>query len=268
MKDDKYGTLRYVDTVKTHPGNNYLYRGGAALTIDKSGNTVFDYDGLRKAIKNVVNPPPVPPPDSYHLVVVNLVHSNEGVGITAEADFFWGDHSNPNWNKGQVQFWDTYGTSLCYFQTPLSDRDRLVETLGEWLPDPLIWRVNTLRRWLEFPSTLPIQPLPNPNQPRPEPDPFQSIVVYVHCDGGCDRTSEMIGAYRLCYPPANWAQEEIWSNMCKEHPCTAPMGCNNYMATQWYAFWLKQTKGRFIIGIGENDGGCNDAGRTWSKCSA
>jgi hypothetical protein len=257
-----YETLRYVDTVDTHPGKNFLYRGGAALTTDPNGNIVFDYDGLRAAIKNPpphTPRPPVPPPESYYLVVVNLVHSNEGPGITAEANYFWNDVSNPNRNKGQVQFWDTYGTSLCYFETAPDARHRLVATLGEWLPEPLIWRVDTLRGWLEFPSTLPIQRLP---------EPFQPIVVYVHCDGGCDRTSEMIGAYRLCYPPADWPPDEVWQRMCAEHPCDAPMGCNNYMATQWYAFWLNQTKGRSITGIGVNDGGCNDAGRVWSKCSA
>jgi hypothetical protein len=126
------------------------------------------------------------------------------------------------------------------------------------LPDPLIWRVATLRSWLEDPSTLPIQPLPQPAQP---------LVVYVHCSGGCDRTGEMIGAYRLRYMPSSWTMADAWLNMCKEHPCDLPMGCNNYRAVQWYAFWLNQTLGFSLTGIGENDGGCNDAGVVRSVCS-
>jgi hypothetical protein len=254
-----YKTLRYVDTVETviGLGKSYLYRGGAPLTTDPNGNIVFDYDGLRAAIKNPpphTPRPPIPPPESYYLVVINLVHSDEGPNITAEATYFW--NQGPNANQGQVHFWDTYGTGNCYFRTPADDRPHLVATLGEWLPDPLIWRVKTLRTWLELPSTLPFGPVPTP------------IVVYVHCDGGCDRTSEMIGAYRLCYPPADWPPDEVWQRMCAEHPCDAPMGCDNYMATQWYAYWLNQTKGRSITGIGVNDGGCNDGGTTWAKCSA
>jgi hypothetical protein len=246
--------VRYVDTV----GDNFLYRGGKSLTTDSNGKTIFDYGGLQAAIKNVPNPPPMPPPASYYLVVVNLQHSNEGVSITAEADFFSESFDNPNRNKGQGQFWDTYGTDQCYFQTEPRLQKELTATLGEWLPDPLIWRVATLRCWLEDPSTLPLQPLPDPKLP---------ILVYVHCSEGCDRTSEMIGGYRLRHMPSSWTMQTAWSNMCNEHPCSAVMGCNNYMALQWYAFWLNQTLGFSLTGIGQNDGGCNNAGKIQALCS-
>lgn len=44
------------------------------------------------------------------------------------------------------------------------------------------------------------------------------------------------------------------------------MGCNNYMATQWYAFWLNQVKSYSLRGIGE-DGGCNNNGTVDYLCS-
>ena len=35
------------------------------------------------------------------------------------------------------------------------------------------------------------------------------------------------------------------------------MGCGNYRALQWFAFWLNETQGFSITGIGD-DGGCAD----------
>jgi hypothetical protein len=247
-----YETLRYVDTV----GANYLYRGGSAITTDPKGNQIFDYGGLTNAIAHASNNPPQRPPSSYYLVVVNLRHSTEGIALSCETDFF--SDGGPGRQLGQMQFWDTYGTDRCYFETAPEQQKELIATLGVWLPDPLIWRVATLRSWLEDPLTLPIQPLPNPSQP---------TVVYVHCSGGCDRTGEMIGAYRLRYMPSSWTMANAWSNMCNEHPCENPMGCNNYRAVQWYAFWLNQTLDYSLTGIGENDGGCNDGGVVRSVCS-
>jgi hypothetical protein len=217
------------------------------------GSSFFDYDGLQAAIAMAR---PTPLQYDYYLAVINLVHSNEGPHITVEADYFrqsTPSNFNPNQNKGQVQFWDTYGTDQCYFKTePPPLQKGLIATLGEWLPDPLIWRVATLRSWLEDPATLPLQPQP------PLPKIAPPVAFYVHCDGGCDRTSEMIGAYRLRYMPSSWTMENAWSKMCNEHPCTNVMGCGNYMALQWYAYWLNQTQGFSLTGIGQNDGGCNN----------
>ena len=61
----------------------------------------------------------------------------------------------------------------------------------------------------------------------------------------------MIGAYRLRYNGRSWAQ--MWS----EQPCGRPMGCGNYRALQWYAFWLNETYGLRLSDIGE-DSGCYD----------
>ena len=243
-----YESLRYVD----HVGNNYLFRGGSPVTTDpNTGQPVFDYDGLMAAIASKPELPPTPLPSSYYLVDINLEHANESTNLTTEIDYF---ANNPN---GQLVLWDTNGTPQCYWQTDPPKRGPLVATLGEWLPDPLIWRVATIRSWLENPLLLPLQPLPDPKPP---------IIIYVHCDGGCDRTSEMIGAYRLRYMPSGWTMENAWMNMYEEHPCTDPMGCNNYMAVQWYAFWLNKTQGFSLGGIGV-DGGCNNAGKVEKLCS-
>lgn len=243
-------TLRYVDNVYSGftGQTNFLFRGGEWLKPDNT----FDYDGLTGAIDHPVNPPPVPIPQGYYLIVINLEHPNEQINLTAEIDFFT---NNPG--LGQLHLWDTNGTAQCYFATDPARRREMVTALEEWLPDPIVWRVATIRNWLENPATLPM-PLPPEAAGLP-------IVIYVHCDGGCDRTSEMIGAYRLRYMPDGWTMQNAWINMYNEHPCTDPMGCNNYMATQWYAFWLNEMKGYSIADVGV-DGGCNNAGTVENLC--
>jgi hypothetical protein len=242
-------TLRYVDNVYSSVTGqtNFLFRGGEWLKPDNT----FDYDGLTGAIDHPVNPPPVPIPQGYYLVVVNLEHADEKINLEAEIEFF-----ADNKDLGQLALWDTNGTAQCYFATDPALRRDMILSLEEWLPDPIVWRVATLRHWLENPATIPLQPVP---MDRP-------IVIYVHCDGGCDRTSEMIGCYRLRYMPDDWTMQDAWIKMYDEHPCINSMGCNNYMATQWYAFWLNEMKGYSIADVGV-DGGCNNAGTVESLCA-
>lgn len=242
-----YDSLRYVDNV----GQNFLFRGGSPITADPcTGDPAFDYAGLTAAIANAPNLPPTPVPSSYYLVVINLEHPNERANLTAAIAYF-----AYNTAQGQLHLWDTNGTPSCYFQV-YHDREQLVAKLGEWLPDPLIWRVATIRNWLENPAALPTPP-PAGNPP---------IVIYVHCDGGCDRTSEMIGAYRLRHMPDSWTMFDAWSNMYSEHPCADPMGCDNYRAVQWYAFWLNQQVPGFAITDIGVDGGCNNGGQVQRLC--
>ncbi len=61
----------------------------------------------------------------------------------------------------------------------------------------------------------------------------------------------MIGRYRLRDIARAWTEADAWISMYNEHPCSKPKGCNYYMATQWYAFWLNQVKNYALRGIGE-----------------
>jgi hypothetical protein len=222
----EYGSLRFVDKV----GNNLLFRGGAPIA-----NGTFDKE-LPAKLKNAYLPLPLPP--QFYLVVICLLHPNadDSPSIEHELDYF---RDNPF--AGEAHLWDTLGTDRCYFTTAPDERERLVKSLEQWLGDPLIWRVATLRQWLESSQT--------PYKPKAVID--LPCVFYVHCSGGCDRTGEMIGAYRLRYNGRSWA--DMWG----EQPCGRPMGCGNYRALQWYAFWLNENYGLKISDIGE-DSGCYD----------
>ncbi len=263
-KPNDYNTLRFVDQV----GKNYLFRGGAPTQPvpdpDNPGNCkpepndpntclqVFDYEGLTKAIASAPNLPCVPPPPAseYYLVIIDLVHSSEVDEFEPAMNYFNDPQHADRKNRGQVNLWDTNGTDICYFNPPPgSDPEQLIATIEEWLGDPLVWRVATIRSWLEHPKRIPSGPW-KPTGPEGGP-----------IDGGCDRTGEMIGAYRLRY------MNEAWSAVWGDQPCQRPMGCDNYRALQWYAFWLNQTQGFNLQHIGV-DGGCTDYHILHRICSA
>ncbi len=257
-----YTSLRFVDAVPNLVGTtNLLFRGG--MPLDSCNK--FDLLGLDAAFRK--HCPQTP--DQYYLVDISLVFDGEA-GLKVERGYFSNPDDNPN-TIGQLVWWPTWGALRCYYKTDAGERDRLVRTLDEWLPDTLIRRTETLRYMLEtswVPGPTPPGPpwwpkgtgiWPGYHQP-----PF---VFYVHCDGGCDRTSEMIGAYRLRYQGFSWLQ------MNQELPCRRPdptsvpsMGCSNYRALQWYAIWLNRTFGFDLAPYG--DTGCYDGGsQPWHACS-
>lgn len=244
-----YTTLRFVDKV----GDNFLFRGGSPIY----NQSIFDYDGLSDTMKNWVGVWP----ERHYLVDISLFiddgpNGNDHKELAVERAFF---DLEPD--RGQLVWWPTTGTSQCYWQTESDQRDHLVRTLDDWMSDKIIERTDALRYWLET-GNLP--------QPSPTGLPY---VFYVHCDGGCDRTGEVIGAYRLRYQ--GWS----WLNAWSEQPCVgrlapsgsgiklpAPLGRDNYQALQWYAFWLNRELGFNLSDIGD-DGGCNDAGWYHRACS-
>jgi hypothetical protein len=264
-----YNSMRFIDAVPNLTGStNLLFRGG--MPLDDNGG--FDRDGLDDHFHKVH--PQTPQLPNYYLVVVSLVYDDDP-GLAVERKYFSNPEGNPN-TIGQLVWWPTYGSLRCYYQTDPAERDRLVRTFDEWLPDTLIRRTEMLRYMLETswgPGPLPFNPQYGPRNPNPPPalSPNKPTVFYVHCSGGCDRTSEIIGAYQLRYQGYNWLR------MNKELPCYRPdgwpvpaMGCNNYRALQWYAIWLNRTFGFDLAPYG--DQGCADPAPPapgpgpWSPC--
>lgn len=256
-----YTTLQFVDQV----GSNFLFRGGSPIYHQdppKPYNSyMYDYAGLKDALQKAH--PALP--SAFYLVDVSLLYDdqgNDGKELVAERQFF---SDNPA--AGQLVSWPIWGTPRCYFQIRqkgATECDRLVRTLEDWLPDRLIRRTEMLRNMLET-SWLPqVTPYDAQNNLPP-------CVFYVHCDGGCDRTGEVIGAYRL-------RTGYSWSKMWSEQPCqfntkSRPMGCNNYRALQWYAYWLNLTLGFNLTGMGDETGACfdwppNKQPKIWNPCSA
>ena len=243
----------FVDQV----GGNFLFRGA---TPDQGQDGSFDIDWLRGAIADAAKAAKISLPGAYYLIDVNLLQTgnpSEVPMIGAEWTYF-----RDNSAVGQVQYWSTEGTGIDPVGIPSSDVfSYLLGTLGDWLGDPLLDRIATLRGWLDGSVT----PIPAP--PAPPPPAGMALVVYVHCVGGCDRTGEVIGSYSLHYLGLSWAA----MNAANKAPCggNMPFGCDNYFATRWYAAWLNAYQG-FSIDWQQPPFGdcppCNEGGGRTPRC--
>jgi hypothetical protein len=105
-------------------------------------------------------------------------------------------------------------------------RRRQLATGAVWAVDRIPERVNALYTLLHT------------SPPKKHPLNKVSVVIYVHCEAGCDRTGELIGAYmmhHLSYNPVRMYGSDTYS--CGRSP--------NYWSTtalEWYCFYLAYDK--------------------------
>lgn len=213
--------VHYVDST----GSNFLFRGGLPQ-IEKM--STFNYQGLRNSILKAGKNVGLNIPSSFYLLDVNLLNienREDANRIFVEYQFF---KSNPQ--LGQLQVWGMVGTGVqATDQSLTGSREFLASNLDNWLCDKLILRVNALRQWLTDSPSLPgnFSSLP--------------LVIYVHCEAGCDRTGELIGAYYLRFMNKSWEEmNALNQSMCNRN---RPFHCKNYRATQWYCLWLNLEHG-------------------------
>jgi hypothetical protein len=218
--------VRYVDSV----GRNFLFRGAHPVLERNGSPPEFDYDALYATIRNASRDAGKELPSSFTLVDISLLwpdnpqdNNRERALLRAEDAFFT---SHPK--LGRLHMWPMHGTELDPADPSVgSHREYLAQHLGEWLPDPLIERAETVRKYLENPAA---EGLSGP------------VVVYVHCYGGCDRTGELIGAYSMRYLNMTWEEARTLNgNRCRPDRAYDKTNCN---ALQWYGIWLNRTEGR------------------------
>jgi hypothetical protein len=147
------------------------------------------------------------------LVVVENNYSGESP-VARSARFVLASHLSG------VKYVIAYGTGLCAmddaFAVP-NVRSYLAKNIESWLGDQLHDRMQQLHNFLAF-----------------EPP---TTVVYAHCEGGIDRTGELMGAYYLRWLNKSWAE----MNQLNAEIANRPFGCDNYRATLWYSIYLVET---------------------------
>ncbi len=213
--------VHFVDAVQTASGQfNFLFRGPNPLTADPP--YTLNYHGLCDAIENAAATARAPLTKPYRLVDINLMqwgNANEVAMILAEHNFF---RDYPE--LGEFHFWETNGTGLCPLEPPLNNpavQQYLATNLASWLGDELAdqadqsGRMQQLRSWLEAENDMP-------------------NVIYAHCEGGIDRTGELMGAYYLRWMGKSWAE----INQLNFEIANRAFGCNNFRATLWYCIYL------------------------------
>ena len=87
-------------------------------------------------------------------------------------------------------------------------RKYLTATTDQWLPDLLPHRADALHNMLNQPSV--------------------PTVYYLHCDCGCDRTGEVIGAYELTHMGMSMKQVQTLNTQIANRP----MMCDQFLALQ------------------------------------
>jgi len=219
----------FVDRV----GNNFLFRGPLPLTASPEPNQpyLFNFHGLRQGMENAANKAGHELTWPYRVIDINLLqweNANEIPMIETEYKFF---QDRPD--LGEFHFWETNGTGLCPVEPPLSDpnvQNYLATNLGIWLTDRLAdlppdqqppGRMQQLRTWLETETEVP-------------------TMIYAHCEGGIDRTGELMGAYYLRWMGKTWAEMNCLNYRITEPHNPRPFGCGNYRAVLWYAIYLNE----------------------------
>lgn len=246
----------FVDAVPYPDGSgryNFLFRGPNPLTSTQPYQ--FQYGLLEDNMMTAAAAAGFQLSQPFHLIDINLLqweNANEVPMIEAEYNFF---QDNPG--LGEFQFWETNGTGLCPLQPPLNDpavQQYLATNLPLWLTDRLAdlppdqqppGRMQQLRYWLEAQNDMP-------------------NVIYAHCEGGKDRTGELMGAYYLRWLNKSWA--EMNELNYRVEPSNRPFGCNNYRATLWYCMYLVEVFG-FPLDYSQAFE-CADPNGPWYACAS
>lgn len=219
---------------------------------------------------------PFPSRDSdVYLIDVNLMWlSKESDAVHIESEYEWftmrtDQHTrvhNDTRRKGvqvlhtdapgEFHLWQTFGThnnaSDEYFDEPsgpesssksgsgrrhrhrkqVSHNSQLVEELRagkvprHWsVPDELDERVAALQHWLHHTRVTGTDGR------------ARTVVIYVHCFCGVDRTGEMMGAWSLTHeqPPPSWTDVQRRNTAIGGRP----VECRNYRALQWYCLLME-----------------------------
>lgn len=194
---------------------NYLFRGNMPIVNDE-----LSYKALVTALKNAT--PGQALPDQFFLIDISLVNSinpNEAKDLGIERRFW-----NANATLGQVINHPVYGSLTSPHDFPEAERKRLemIPTLSS--TDVLLENIQSLL------MTKQLNGLP--------------LVLYIHCEGGKDRTGEVAAAYAMRYLGSTYA--DAYANAKRIAGRDISSFSRNEL--QWYAYYLRDIQKLPTIG--------------------
>ncbi len=173
--------------------NNFLFRGSDPVL----NSNEFAYDELVDLIKAAAQRDGVDLPDDFYLIDVSLLFV-ELADLSVEMQYF---AENPE--KGEFVNYPVFGhIGGNQFERTIHIADRSVHFINHFLSYSVFGKLerklkefqnaNQSLTHLDIKAVTGIRGLLTQKREK-------SIIVYVHCVAGCDRTGEVIGAYRMQY---------------------------------------------------------------------
>ena len=180
--------VHIVDHVVAPTGKSaLLVRGNAPLECFSKNNCTFAYNLVMEYVRRrAANASISLPANDSKIYLLDITF--EGVldsGFFAEADY-WADPQNAA--KGAYMQWELFGAPIWASELPNSTVQRMLEN-----PSTEIWEIDQLPTRLDIMRSGILASGPKAG--------YDALVVYVHCAGGCDRTGEFVGSYRMAFHP-------------------------------------------------------------------
>jgi len=196
--------------------NNFLFRGNEPKILVNQTD-VFAYDLLLQFMKNASRIVGLTLPSDFYLMDLKQVYAHEfgRDDIVLEKTFF---EKNPS--LGELGLNITSGDLFSPQIIPTKERLQLARSLPTWQHDNLPARIPWLRSLLFA------------RYPKP-------LVIYVHCECGCDRTGEIAGSYAMRYLNMSYPKVLGWDDAIAGRPIMP----EHAWAIHWYCYFLMGVEG-------------------------
>ncbi|KAF2074597.1 hypothetical protein CYY_004104 [Polysphondylium violaceum] len=220
--DLDYKKVHYIQsTPPLANGNvNYIFRGNEPRE-NVNGTTIFAYDDLVSFIKQNGQENNITIPDQFYLIDIKLITGplpSELPDIELEQNFF-----AQNSNLGEFHTNNTFGDLLDPQWFDEEEQISMAKTLPNWQKDDLQYRMDLYHNILFTERDLP-------------------VVLYIHCECGCDRTGEIMASWVMRFQGWNFAQAMEWDYSIAGRK----INFANQWATQWYCLYLQYAENRSI----------------------
>ncbi len=201
-----------------------LVRGNAPLECSGSVSTekcTFAYDTLMQYVRLRAANASIPlPTNNSRVYLIDVTF--EGIldkYFLNEAEY-WDDPANAV--KGRYMQWELFGAPIWATELPNETVQEMLNNPNKdiWAVDQLPERVGRMRQ-----SILRSGP----------PQGYDAQIVYVHCAGGCDRTGEFVGAYRMAFYPQSTLKPIYDMDVaeCGRSPNYFASGALGWYCLQW-----------------------------------
>jgi len=220
--DLDYNKVRYIQsTPPLSNGNvNYIFRGNEPRQT-VNGTTILPYDDLVSYIKQNGLANNITIPDQFYIIDMKLITGptpSELPDIELEKNFF---AENPT--LGEALTNNTFGDLINPSWMDLEKQITMAKTLSTWSGDDLPYRMDLYHNILFTERDLP-------------------VVLYIHCECGCDRTGEISASWVMKYLGWDFAQSMEWDYSIAGRKITFA----NQWAAQWYCLYLQYAENRSI----------------------